>query len=266
METMPFYTYCLKNMRNISFAPLFFLFLMCSALGVGAAEPDTLSVADISRDTAGETPKDWTNVLPKKQRIYTDYTVDYLETGPYIKAVSNSASSWIERDAGNLDISLFPTMEWEWMVDVFPKVEWERNPGEDDFAIRVESSHYPGSALNPLYLMRKGLITSLFLHNPPTLILSYVWSVGVPIDTDYRSPESDRMVVIPVESGSFTVRRWFHERRDVRADLKRLLPGEKHLILKKIRIRSDTNNSGTRAESGIRNIRFIRKAPETGGK
>jgi hypothetical protein len=250
----------MKNMRKFPIAPLFFFFLACSAPCWGADEPDTLFVADISRDTAGVTPKEWTNVLPEKQRVYTEYTVDYTDKGPYIKAVSNSASSWIEKDMGNFDIGSHPILEWEWMVSLFPLVEWERNSGEDDFAIRIEFEFdYRGSRLNPLYLMRKGLITSLFLHNPPVVTLSYVWSVGVPVGTDYKSPESSRMEVVPVESGSFTVRRWFRERRDVLADLKRLQPGEKHLVLKKIRIRSDSESSGTKAESGIRNIVLIRR-------
>ena len=254
-------------MKKNHCAPLIFLFLAFSAPVSNAAEPDTLFVADISRDTAGESPKEWVNVLPPKQKVYTNFTVEYLETGPYIRAVSNSADSWIEREPGNLDISQYPVIEWEWMVDVFPAAEWERNASEDDFAIHLELVFdYRGGSANPLYLIRKGLITSLFRHNPPVLILSYVWSVGVPVDKDYRSPEDDRIIVIPVESGSSVIRRWFHETRNVHADLTRLLPGEKHLVLKKIRIRSDTDNSGSKAESGIRNIRFIKRAATPGGK
>lgn len=253
-------------MKKILFLPLFFLFTACAVSVSSAAEPDTLLVADISRDTAGETPGEWLNVLPKKHRVYTNYTVEYLETGPYIKAASNSAGSWIERDMDELDISLYPVVEWEWMVNVFPDVVWERNGSEDDFAIRVELVFdYRGGVSNPLNLLRKGLVTTLFRHNPPVLVLSYVWSVGVPVDVGYQSPEGGKVTVIPVESGSFTVRRWFRETRDMRADVKRFLSGEKNLILKKIRIRSDTDNSGTKAESGIRNIRFFRRPPETGG-
>lgn len=255
-------------MEKNTFALFVFLFLACATPVSHAAEPDTLFVADISRDTASETPKGWVNVLAKKQRIYANYTVEYLTSGPYIKAASNSAGSWIERDMGDLDISRYPVMEWEWMVNSFPEVEWERNASQDDFAIRLELVFdYRGSASNPLNFIRKGLITSLFRHNPPVLVLSYVWSVGVPVDAVYRSPEAYPVTVIPIESGLFAVRRWFHETRDVRADLTRILPGEKHLALKKIRIRSDTDNSGTKAESGIRNIYLRRRATDSvGGK
>jgi len=144
------------------------------------------------------------------------------------------------------------------MVSSFPKVEWERNKDEDDFAIRVELVFdYKGNAFNPIYLMRKGLITYLFRNNPPALVLSYVWAAEVPVDKDYLSPESHTTSVIPLESGVYTVRRWLTERRDIAADLRRAMPGDTNLALKAIRIRCDTDNSGSSAESGVRNIRFI---------
>ncbi len=222
------------------------------------AQPDTIEVTDISRDTTGKTPSGWENVLGKKQRLYTEYTVEYDNKGPYVRAVSRSAGSWIERPLRGIDIRHFAWLEWDWMVSSFPKVEWERNKDEDDFAIRVELVFdYKGNAFNPIYLMRKGLITYLFRNNPPALVLSYVWAAEVPVDKDYLSPESHTTRVIPLESGVYTVRRWLTERRDIAADLRRAMPGDTNLALKAIRIRCDTDNSGSSAESGVRNIRFI---------
>jgi len=239
------------------------LFTGLPVISAAGAEdpPDTLLVADISHDTAGENPKAWENMLAPGQRLYANYTVDYDRSGPFIHAVSNTAGSWIERDVGEIDPAQYPTMAWEWMVRRFPEVEWERNAGEDDFAIRLELVFdYRGSPWSPLNIMRKGLITTLFRHRPPALVLSYVWSADVPADIPYQRPESDRLTVIPIESGVFTTGRWMHERRDIAADLKRLLPEERHLVLKKIRIRCDTDDSGSTAESGIRAVRFF-KAP-----
>ena len=187
-----------------------------SALCARDAQPDTILVSDISRDTTGKTPSGWENVLAKKQRLYTEYTVEYDNRGPYVRAVSRSAGSWIERPLGGIDISRHAFLEWDWMVSSFPKVEWERNKDEDDFAIRVELVFdYRGNGLNPIYLMRKGLITYLFRQNPPALVLSYVWAAEVPVDKDYQSPESHTTRIIPLESGIYTVRRWLSERREI---------------------------------------------------
>jgi hypothetical protein len=197
-------------------------------------------------------------VLPEKQKVYGNYLVRYDDSGPYIHIAVNSASSWIERSVGQLDVNRFPILEWEWKVLRFPEVQWERNRDQDDFALRVELVYdYRGGKWNILNLMRKGFITSFFRGNPPAMIVSYVWSTQVPVDESYQSPESSRITVIPIESDTHLIGRWMHERRDIRADLKRLLAGEPHVVLKKVRIRCDTESSGSSAESGIRNVRLI---------
>jgi hypothetical protein len=246
-------------------------FLACAAFAAAAAGavspsaaepalPDTVYVADVSRDTAGEPPKEWEHVLGKKQRVYGNYTVEYDQSGPGIHLRSNSAASWIEREVGSIDPAVYPLLEWEWMVSSFPKVEWERNKGEEDFAVRLEVVFfYRGSVWNPLNIMRRGLFQFLFRRNSPVYVFSYVWSVGVPVDTGFESTGSKNTMIIPVESGPFTVRRWLRERHDIRSDIKKYFPEEKHLVIKRIRILSDTDDSRSQAESGIRNIRFVKK-------
>lgn len=243
-------------MRNS--IPVFTLLLGLLSLPASAAEPDTLAVTTISRDTVDRTPSGWTEVLPPKARGYSSYTVRYDASGPYIHAAAHSTGSWIERDVGEIDISRHPVIEWDWETIRFPDVQWERNEKQDDFALRIELVFdYRGGKWNILHLLRKGLITTMFGGNPPVRVLSYVWSVEVPAEESYPSPGSDRVTIIPIESGIYMTRRWMHERRDVRADLARLLSGEPHIVLKKIRIRCDTDDSGSSAEGGVRNIRLI---------
>jgi hypothetical protein len=224
-----------------------------------ADEPDSLLVTDISRDTVDQAPAGWTQNLSRDQRIFTSYMVEYMEKGPFIRAVSNSAGSWLDKDMGDLDVRKYPVMEWDWMVSAFPEVEWEKKRDSDDFAMRLELIYdYPGGSRSIWNIIRKGIITSLFRGNPPLLTVSYVWSVGVPVGEEYRSPESSKLVVIPVESETNLVRRWVHQQRNIGDDLKRLATEEKGLVLKKIRIRCDTDDSNSKAESGIRNIVLIR--------
>lgn len=233
------------------------LFLFPSGFSFAAA-PDSLMVTDISRDTVDQAPKGWTQDLSKDQRIFTNYMVEYMDKGPYIRATSNSAGSWLDKDMGDLDVRKYPIMEWDWMVNTFPEVEWEKKRDSDDFAMRVELIYdYSGGKRSIWNIIRKGLITSLFRGSPPMLTVSYVWSVGVPVGEDYHSPESGKIMIVPVESDANLVRRWVHQRRNIRDDLKRLAPEEKNLVLKKIRIRCDTDDSHSKAESGIRNIILI---------
>jgi len=241
-------------MKNTFLWPVAFLLISINPLY--ADLPDTLLVTDLSRDAVDELPKGWEQILPPKQHSLTGYTVEYTGTGPYIHTVSNSTGSWIEKKMNDIDVKNYPIMEWEWMVNSFPQVEWERDTKNDDFAIRVELVFDFKGGKNPLNLIRKGLFTSLFRHYPPELVISYVWSEHVPVEEGYASPTTDRMIVIPIESDATAVRRWMHEKRDIRVDLKKYKP-EENLVLKKIRIRTDTENSGTTADSGVRNIRLI---------
>jgi hypothetical protein len=231
-------------------------FLLIGIHPLYADLPDTLLVTDLTRDTVNEIPKGWEQILPPKQHSYTSYAVEFTGTGPYIHTVSNSTGSWIEKKMNDLNIMNYPIMEWEWMVNTFPQVEWERDRNHDDFAIRVELVFDFKGGKNPLNLIKKGLITSLFKHYPPELIISYVWSEHVPVEEEYASPSTDRMIVIPIESDPTAIRRWMHEKRDIRVDLKKY-QHDQHLVLKKIRIRTDTENSGTIADSGVRNIRLF---------
>jgi hypothetical protein len=252
---------CYDTIKVLFTMKMMLLLISCTLLLPAlspAAEPDSLLVTDISRDTVDQAPRGWTQDMPKKQKVFTSYMVEYTEKGPYVRATSNSSGSWMDKDMGDLDVRKYPVMVWDWMVNTFPEVEWEKKRDQDDFALRVELLYdYPGGGRSLWNIIRKGFITSLFRGNPPMLTVSYVWSVGVPTGEEYRSPSAEKTVVVPVESGNTLVRRWVHQERNIRDDLKRMAPEEKNLVLKKIRIRCDTENSHSKAEGGVRNIVLI---------
>ena len=110
-------------------------------------------------------------------------------------------------------------------------------------------------------IMRKGLVRSIFRHNSPELTISYVWASKVPTDKPYVSPSDKRMIVIPIETGSGIRGVWIDEKRNIYEDL-REISQNKRIVLKKIRIRSDTDNTGSNAESGLRKIVISGKEAE----
>ena len=221
---------------------------------VFGSEPDTLKVIDFANVRPGAPPEEWKHVLPKKHRVYTNYSIERSIDGPFLLARSNSTASWLELDLVDIDVNNYSTLEWRWKVDRFPDVGWEQEPSSDDFALRIELVYdYKGSYKNILNIIRKGLITSIFKRYPPELIISYVWSINVPSYEPYASPNSSRTVVIPIESNDIIKSRWIKEKRDIKKDLE-LLSDDKKLFLKKIRIRSDTDHSSSIAESGLKYI------------
>lgn len=218
------------------------------------SEPDTLTIIDAADSPLNALPEGWEHILPKKHLIYTHYSVERSIDGPFLLARSNSTASWLELNLDDVDVIHYSTLEWQWKVDTFPDVGWEKEASYDDFALRIELVYdYKGSYKNILNIIRKGLIQSIFKRYPPELIISYVWSINVPSYEPYTSPNSSRTIVIPIESNDVIKSRWIKEKRDIKKDLV-LLGGDNKLFLKKIRIRSDTDHSSSNAESGLKYI------------
>ena len=223
------------------------------------AESDTLMVFDAASTPLGQPGGNWEHVRPNDHHAFTNYEIVRSVNGNYLRAVSSSTGSWLEYDLGQIDVSEYPVMEWAWMVTKLPETGWEMNEEWDDFAIRVELVYDFKGGKTPFNILRKGLINTLFRGYPPELVVSYVWSVNVPPDDPYRSPSDSRTLVIPMESEFSGTDRWLSERRNILADLnsQRTSRKDKPLYLKKIRIRADTNDSSTIAESGVKSIMLI---------
>lgn len=217
------------------------------------AEPNPLTVFAVP-DTTMSLPDDWIQVIPGKQKAYTNYIVKKTGSDYYLNIQSGGTGSWIEKDLGSIDVHSMPIMEWSWRVIRFPDLEWEAERSQDDFAIRIELVYdFRGSAFNILNIIRKGLITTVLKRNPPVLTISYVWAHKVPAGKPYVSPSDKRTIVIPIESGTSIRGVWIDERRNILEDLRRYYK-EKNIVLKKIRIRSDTDDSLSNAESGLKII------------
>lgn len=238
-----------------------FLVFSCAAM---AQETDTLTIIDITANPSESIPDDWRHVLPAKQRAYTNFSVEERQGEPWLRAMSSGTSSWLEKDVNELDTSLFPVMEWRWMVNQFPETGWEMNRKNDDFAIRIELVYdLRGSRWNILNMIRKGLITSFFKGYPPELVVSYVWSHNVPADRPYESPTTKRTMIIPIESDVAMQGLWVTESRNIHDDLVSFMGDKTKLVLTSVRIVADTESVPTISESGLQYIRLVRtKQPD----
>ncbi|MFC1508315.1 DUF3047 domain-containing protein [Candidatus Omnitrophota bacterium] len=223
------------------------------------AENSSGTIFDLSKTLDNNFSENWQQIIPKKQKAYTNYLVEHEEGRTSLMMSSGGTGSWIEKDLGEIDVREYPRMEWSWMVKQFPDVDWEQEKSDDDFAIRIELVFdYKGSVFNILNMFKRGLYRTVFKHGKPELIISYVWARRVPAEKTYTSPEDSRLIVFPVESGLGRPGLWMDESRDISKDLISLAQ-EKRYVLKKIRIRADTDNSLSNAESGLQKL-IIRTA------
>jgi hypothetical protein len=220
------------------------------------AEPDTLKVFESTAFQTGSSPEGW-KVKPSKNRlVLTSYSVERSIDGPYMRIVSNNSNSALEIDLGEIDPNKYSKLTWRWKVDKFPTSGWEEKKENCDFAVRLEVvCDFKGSYINPLNILKKGFLTSVFLKYPPEIILSYVWSLNTPAGEPFTSPETRKTTIIPVQSNNITGT-WMSETRNIAKDLTMLKMAG--LIVKKIRVRADTDNSGSSAESGLKYIYFVK--------
>ena len=235
---------------------IFFFFIITSQYLCGStcAENTSGIIFDLSETLDNNFAENWQHILPKKQKAYTNYIVDHEENRTILLLRSGGTGSWIEKDLGEIDIRKYPRMEWTWMVNQLPEVDWEQEKSDDDFAIRIELVFdHKGSAFNIINMFKKGLFRTVFKHGKPELIISYVWARRVPAEKSYISPEDSRIIVFPIESGSGKPGLWMDESRDISEDLK-IFTQDTRIVLKKIRIRSDTDNSLSNAESGLKKL------------
>jgi hypothetical protein len=89
-----------------------------------------------------------------------------------------------------------------------------------------------------------------------TRSLVYVWSSNQPKGSTWDNAFTDNAKVIALESGDADAGRWIREKRDVRADFRRLF-GDDVDTLDAVAIMTDTDNSGQSATAWYGDISFV---------
>ena len=226
----------------------------CSMMKNSTQNTLPLTIFNSEETPAGQLSEPWHHVLPPSSKSYANYEIREGRGGRFLFMQSGGADSWLVRDMDSIDPHDFPMMSVMWMVSNLPTTEWEADEGQSDFACRIEFIYdYTLNSFNPLYIARKGLITRFFRGNPPEMIISYVWSKNLPPNSEFISPEGDHIVIIPLENEMSPQNRWIETKHDIAADFDRLIDN-RNIVLKKIRIRCDTGDTGTTASSAIRSI------------
>jgi hypothetical protein len=100
------------------------------------------------------------------------------------------------------------------------------------------------------------LVHALTGEPMPYATLMYVWCNRREPGTVIRSPRSDRIRKLVVESGPRRLNRWLEYERDIRADYVRVF-GEQPGALIGIAIMTDSDNTRSRAQAWYGPVRFV---------
>ena len=203
-------------------------------VALSALLPSLVTAATIViGDFADNGLKNWQE---KSFQGYTDYELVIEDGRQVVRAESDASASGLYREQ-TIDLTQTPVLEWRWKVaDVLENVD-ETTQAGDDYAARV-------------YVVFSG---GLAFWRTRTVI--YVWSSNQPEGSTWHNAFTDNARVIAVQSGKEKTGQWVTERRNVRADYKRLF-GDDVEQADAIAIMTDTDNSAQRATAWYGNIRF----------
>jgi len=134
-----------------------------------------------------------------------DFTIVEQDGQRAIQLRSAGDSSNMSKDIrGKVSLTKTPILEWTWKVTVLPKGADGRRSVTDDEA---------------------GQIYVVWPRFPQALrsqIIGYTWDTTAPAGSSFKSQKTGTVTYVVIRSGSADLGKWLTERRDVRADFKRI--------------------------------------------
>jgi hypothetical protein len=160
---------------------------------------------------------------------------ELAEGGQAVRAACDASASglFLRRE---IDLTRTPILEWRWRVDAtFPPGPAETTKAGDDYPAR-------------LYVVKEALLPW------NTMALNYVWASGQPKGAEWPNAYASQARMIALRSGPGDG--WATERRDLRADFRRLF-GEDVTTIDAVAIMTDCDDRGARAEAFYGGLRFL---------
>jgi len=166
----------------------------------------------------------------------TRYSFDDKSGRRALFADSQGAASGLYREI-RVDLNRTPWLNWSWRVDrVLNGVDERVKPG-DDYPARVYVVVSGGAAFWK------------------TRSLVYVWSSNQPAGATWNNAFTSNARVMALRSGTKYAGRWVGEKRDIRADFRRLF-GEDIDHIDAVALMTDTDNTGQSASAWYGDIYF----------
>lgn len=216
---------------------------------LGKAATGTFWVGSFSSSQPGQPPADWKVWDLRKPRA-TEYRIARLDGQTVLEAESEGSASALIREVA-VDPRDYPYLNWTWKTEgPWREGKWNSRE-EDDFPARIFV----------IFEEKRGLFSSLgnavqrLGGGFSGLALNYVWTEGEFANREGRSPVSDRVEMIAVQSGGRADGAWRSQRRNVLEDFRRAF-GEAPGKIVAVAVMTDTDDTGGRATSYYGDIYF----------
>lgn len=201
------------------------LFFLAASAAVQAADP--IIISDFEAGSRA-----W------KSKVFkglTRYSIVDDQGSRVLEAQSQDSASGVFFEI-EYSLNDFPFLSWRWKIEKsLPQGDARFKEG-DDYAARI-------------YVV--------FPHwfFPKTRSINYIWANKLPKGESIANPFTANAMMLAVQSGDQQAGIWITERRDVRADYRRLF-GEEPSEVGGIAIMTDTDNSHSQARAWFDDLRI----------
>jgi len=181
---------------------------------------EVVEVARFSRVPPGAPPAPWEQWFVRRGNAPTEYRVVEVDGTTVLEADAQEGGSGFSRKI-RVDPSRHPLLEWRWRVTAEPGTRLEIASGTSPLARLSLAFHGDANKLDFDDRAKLRLAMVLTANGLPYASLVYVWMLDVPAETVIRSPYTDRVRYLVVESGAQRVGEWVTMRRNVVEDYRR---------------------------------------------
>ena len=215
---------------------------------------DTVEVARFSRVAPGTTLAPWEPWFVQRGSTPTDYRLVEVDGATVLEADAQEGGSGVSRKI-RVDPKRHPVLEWRWRVPADPGTRLGAASGASPLARLSLAFHGDANKLDFDDRAKLRLAMLLTANGLPYASLLYVWMHDVPAETVIRSPYTDRVRMIVVESGAQRAGEWVTVRRNVLEDYRRAF-GEEAGDVVAVGLMTDPGDDGSRRRGFYGDITF----------
>jgi hypothetical protein len=181
---------------------------------------EVIEVARFSRAQPGAPLAPWEPWFVRRGNAPTEYRLVQVDGAAVLEADAREGGSGLSRKI-RIDPKSHPILEWRWRVPADPETGYEISAASSPLARLSLAFHGDPNRLDFDDRAKLRLAMMLTANGLPYASLLYVWMRDVPAETVLRSPYTDRVRMLVVESGTARAGQWVSVRRDVYEDYRR---------------------------------------------
>lgn len=193
----------------------------------------------------------WFDFSPRRTR----YTVENDKGKWVLRAESKNSASAIYKEI-SVAPKDYPVLTWRWKVSNIIKKGDENRKEGDDYAARLYVSfEYRHDNTSLSEMLKRRVIKAVYGKELPGDAIVYVWANRLAKNKAVPNPDTDKAMMLAVESGPENVGVWISERRNVFEDYKNLF-GIEPPRMAYIALMTDTDNTGEEVSAWYDGIIF----------